>query len=215
MSNDATGLRVKLIYFRGDDRNLKQPRQLRVSNEWYTSAGELVRAMLLLKSWGGWTQHTALLRQAVAEAEKQAIERRSLPMLSRDGRLCGRTGMIRPQHLCISRAYAISGCRLISASEGSSGACPLDRAGIKAEQVFQDLARAGGGRCFLCDPAGDLEQLHERFREIGELVRLRGRGDAPGEQLLLAHLQSVKFEMVVGERVPSARCASQSQESEE
>ena len=66
-----------------------------------------------------------------------------------------------------------------------------------------------------CDPTGNLEQLHERFREIGELVRLRGRGDAPGEQLLLAHLQSVKFKMVVGERVPSPHCLSQSQESAE
>jgi hypothetical protein len=32
---------------------------------------------------------------------------------------------------------------------------------------------------------------------------------------MLEHMQSIPFEMTVGERVPSARCASESEESEE
>jgi len=40
-------------------------------------------------------------------------------------------------------------------------------------------------------------------------------GDAAGAQQLLEYLQTIPFEMTVGERVPSARCASQSERSEE
>ena len=44
------------------------------------------------------------------------------------------------------------------------GGCPLDRAGVGAEQAFQAIAEANGGAVFLFDPA----HLTERFSEIAE-----------------------------------------------
>jgi hypothetical protein len=41
------------------------------------------------------------------------------------------------------------------------------------------------------------------------------KGDAVGAQKLIEHMQSVPFEMVVEERVPSTRCVARSWESEE
>ena len=69
------GLEVQLVYFRGDgDEPSKQPRQLRVSNKWYTAPEELAHAIAAIEHWPGWTQHCRLLRHAVAEAEKQAVQ---------------------------------------------------------------------------------------------------------------------------------------------
>ena len=70
---EAPGAAVLVKYFRGDDRNPKRPRQLRTSKKWYTTPEELTRALTAIEPWPGWTQHCALLRDVVAEAEKQAI----------------------------------------------------------------------------------------------------------------------------------------------
>jgi hypothetical protein len=83
------------------------------------------------------------------------------------------------------------------------GGCPLDRAGISAEEAFRDIAEENGGVCFLLNP-GDLA---ERFGEIAAQAMLVAKGDATGAQLLLEHRQAVPFEMnVVDERLPSAKC---------
>jgi hypothetical protein len=70
-----TGLEVQLVYFRGDgDLPSKQPRQFRVSNKWYTAPEDLAHAIAAIEHWPGWTQHCRLLRNAVAEAQKRAVQ---------------------------------------------------------------------------------------------------------------------------------------------
>jgi hypothetical protein len=70
----SEGLQVRLAFFRGDDRSPKQTRQVQFSNKWYTAPEELARAIAKIDHWPGWTQHCRLLRHAVAEAEKQAVQ---------------------------------------------------------------------------------------------------------------------------------------------
>jgi hypothetical protein len=83
------------------------------------------------------------------------------------------------------------------------GGCPLDRAGVSAEQAFHAIAEANGGAVFLFDPA----HLRERFTEIAERAALAAKGDAIGAQALLEHLRTVPFDMVVGEQA-NAKCKS-------
>jgi hypothetical protein len=83
------------------------------------------------------------------------------------------------------------------------GGCPLDRAGINAEQAFRDIAAANGGAVFLFDPM----QLKERFGGIAERAMLTVRGDAISAQLLLEHLRTIEFEFVVGQQA-HVKCGS-------
>jgi hypothetical protein len=200
---ERSGLQVQLAYFRGDDGSPKRPRQFRVSNKWYTDPVDLARDMTAIEHWPGWTQHCRLLRHAVAEAEKQAIQ--ELVIIS--DAFEQRTPM-RPQgdDLEAARVHA---CRLhslgVQIAAGFKGvirnACPLDRAGISAEHAFREIVE-GVGYCFLLDPA----ELGARFKEIATAATLAAKGDAAGAQALLQHLRTVPFDMVVGEQVATAKC---------
>jgi hypothetical protein len=202
------GLQVKLAFFRGDDRFPKQPRQLQFSNKWYSSAEELARAIAAIELWPGWTQHCRLLRQVVKEVEKQAIQELVIisdafeerTPLRPDGDDL-RAALVHAKRLRDLGVTTTIGFRGII-----RGGCPLDRAGINAEQAFHDIAAANGGAVFLFDPV----QLKERFGEIAERATLTAKGDAIGAQLLLEHLRTVEF-VVVGAQV-HAKCGSDAQD---
>jgi hypothetical protein len=208
----SAGLQVQLWYFRGDGDG-KRPRQFRVSNKWHTTPEELAQKIAAIEHWGGWTQHCRLLRHAVEEAEKQAVhqvviisdafERQTPRRPDGDDLAAARVHAARLRQL---------GVTLVVGYKGTiAGACPFDRAGKHAERDFRDITHENGGYCFLYDPV----QLGERFGEIAAQARLNARGDVAGAQRMIEHLQTIPFEMTVGERVPSARCASESQASEE
>jgi hypothetical protein len=153
----------------------------------------------------------------IRDAEKQAVQRVVIISDSFE-----RVTPRRPDgdNLAAARVHAARfrdlGVKLDVGYKGTiRGACPLDRAGIDGEHAFRDITRENGGYCFLCDPGRDPMQLGERFAEIAAQVRLRAQGDAVGAQRLLEHVQTIPFEMTVGERLPSARCASQPEGSEE
>ena len=200
------GLEVQLAYFRGDgDQSSKQPRQFRISNKWYTAPEELAHAIAAIEHWPGWTQHCPLLRHAVAEAKKQAIQ--ELVIIS--DAFEERTPR-RPQgdDLLAARVHARRlrdlGVKIFVGYKGTiRGGCPLDRAGVSAEQAFRDIAEENGGACFLLNPA----ELAERFGEMATQAELAAKGDAVGAEALLEHFRTVPFEMpVVGEKVPNAKC---------
>jgi hypothetical protein len=194
----SAGLHVKLAFFRGDDRYSKQPRQLCVPDKWYDSAEELARAIAAIEHWSGWTQHCRLLRHVTEEAEKLAIQ--DLVIIS--DAFEERTPR-RPQGDDL-KAALIHAKRLrdlgVTITVGFRGVirggCPLDRAGVSAEEAFRDIAEANGGAVFLFDPA----HLGERFTEIAERAALAAKGDAVGAQALLQHLRTVPFDFVVGEQ---------------
>ena len=205
-------MRVRLGFFRGDG-SAKHPRQLKFSNDYYTSPEKLARAIAGIEHWPGWTQHCALLDRAVAEAEKQAVqqvviisdafERRTPRRPDGDDLMAARIHAARLRDL---------GVKIVVGYKGTiRGACPLDRAGVDAEQAFRDITLENGGYVFLFDPA----TAADRFAEIATQAMLTAKGDAVGAQKLIEHLRTAHFEMTVGEQVPSARCASQSEESEE
>jgi hypothetical protein len=199
------GLEVQLAYFRGDGQSSKQPRQFRVSNKWYTTPEELAHAIAAIEHWPGWTQHCKLLRHAVAEAEKQAVQQLVIISDAFEER-----SPRRPQgdDLLAARVHARRlrdlGVKIVASYKGTiKGGCPLDRAGVSAEQAFRDIARENGGAVFLLNAA----DLAERFGEIVTQATLAAKGDAVGAQALLEHLQTVPFELnVVGEQVPNAKC---------
>jgi hypothetical protein len=199
---ERSGLQVQLAHFRGDDGSPKRPRQFRVS-KWYTDPVDLARAMTAIEHWPGWTQHCRLLRHAVAEAEKQAIQ--ELVIIS--DAFEQRTPM-RPQgdDLEAARVHARRlrslGVQIAAGFKGViRNACPLDRAGIGAEHAFREIVEEAG-YCFLLDPA----ELGARFKEIATAATLAAKGDAAGAQALLQHLRTVPFDMVVGEQVATAKC---------
>jgi hypothetical protein len=214
----SSGLEVQLVYFRGDDRFPEQPRQLGASKRWYSSAAELARAIVAVEHWPGWTQHCRLLRHAISEAENKAVrqvviisdafERRSPRRPDGDDPAAARVHAARLRDL---------GVKLVVGYKGTiAGGCPFNRAGIGAEQTLRAVADENGGYVFLCDPASDPEQLVERFAEIVAQARLSAQGDHDGAQrLMLEHKQTVTFDMTVEERVSSAHCALQAEESEE
>jgi hypothetical protein len=200
------GLEVQLVYFRGDgDEPSKQPRQFRVSNKWYTAPEELAHAIAAIEHWPGWTQHCRLLRHAVAEAQKHAVQ--ELVIVSD---AFERRTPLRPQgdDLVAARVHARRlrdlGVKIAAGYKGNiRGGCPLDRAGVSAEQAFREITEENGGYCFLLNPA----ELAERFSDIATQAELVARGDAVGAQALLEHLRAVPFEMtVVGEQAPNAKC---------
>jgi hypothetical protein len=199
----STGLQVRLAFFRGDDRSSMQPRQLQFSKTWYSNAEELARAMAAIEHWPGWTQHCALLRHVAEEAEKCAVQ--EVVVISDAFEM--RTSL-RPQgddlHAALIHAQRLSdlGVTLTFAYKGTiRGGCPLDRAGINAEEAFRRITEANGGTCFLFNPA----HLTERFSQIAERATLTAKGDVNGAQVLLEHVQAVPFEMnVVGEKI--AKC---------
>jgi hypothetical protein len=74
------------------------------------------------------------------------------------------------------------GVKLVVGYKGTiRGACPLDRAGVDADQAFRDITRENGGYCFPCDPGCDPMQLGERFAEIAAQARMSAQDDAAGE----------------------------------
>jgi hypothetical protein len=198
------GLEVQLAYFRGDgdDQSSKQPRQFRVSTKWYTTPGELARAIAAVEHWPGWTQHCRLLRHVIAEAEQHAVQ--ELVIVSD----AFEKWTPRRPHGDDLRAALVHaerlrdlGVKITGAYKGTiRGGCPLDRAGVNAEQAFREIAAANDGACFLFDPG----TLAERFGEIAERAALAAKGDAAGTQALLQHFQAIPFEIemnVVGEQV--------------
>jgi hypothetical protein len=203
------GLEVQLVYFRGDgdEHSSKQPRQFRVSKKWYATPEELAHAIAAVEHWPGWTQHCRLLRHAVAEAEKQALQELVFITDAFEERT-----PLRPQgdDLVAARVHARRlrdlGVKIVAGYKGTiRGGCPLDRAGVSAEQAFTDIAEENGGYCFLLNPA----DLAERFDEIAAQAVLVTKGDTAGAHVLLEHLRAVPFEMetnVVDERVPNAKC---------
>ena len=200
------GLEVQLVVFRGYDApSSRQPRQFRVSKKWYSTPEELAQAIAAVEHWAGWTQHCRLLRHAVAEAEKQAVQQLVIISDAFEERT-----PLRPQgdDLLAARIHARRlrdlGVKIVAGYKGTiRGGCPLDRAGVNAEQAFRDITRENGGACFLLNPAN----LAERFGEIATQATLVAKGDAVGAQALLEHLQAVPFEMnVVGEQVANAKC---------
>jgi hypothetical protein len=196
---NAPGVEVQLVYFRGDE--------LKASDDWYTSADALARAIVSIEHQSGWTQHCRLLRHAVAQAEKQAIQ--SLVIVS--DAFEERTPL-RPQgdDLVAARVHAARlrdlGVKIVAGYKGTiKGGCPLNRAGVSAEQAFRDITEENGGYCFLFHSA----DLTQRFREIASQATLAAKGDAVGARALLEHLQIIPFDMnVVGERVGNAKCGS-------
>jgi hypothetical protein len=201
----AAGLQVQLAYFRGDDQSAKQPRQLRVSNKWYTTPEELARAIAAIEHWPGWTQHCRLLRHVAEEAEKHAIQQvivltdafeRQTP-----GRPHGDDFKAAQVH---AQRCADFGTKIVFGYKGTiQGGCPLDRAGVNAERAFRDIASESGGACFLFNPA----TLAERFGELASQAALAAKGDTAAAKLQLQHFQTIPFDMqtnVVGAQVP--RC---------
>jgi hypothetical protein len=201
----APGLQVQLCYFRGDDRLFEQPRQFRVSNKWYTRPKELASAIAGIEHWPGWTQHCRFLRHAVEEAQKQAVHEVVLVSDAFEERMPRRP---HGDDLAAARVHAKRlhdlGTKIAVGYKGTiRGSCPLERAGLDAEEAFRSIAEANGGHCFVLRP-GDIE---ERFGEIASQATLSAKGDAGGAQALLEHLRSVPFELnVVGEQV--AKCKS-------
>jgi hypothetical protein len=203
----SEGLEVRLAFFRGDDRSPKRPRQLQFSNKWYTAPEELARAIAAIDHWPGWTQHCRLLRRVAEEAERLAI--RELVIIT--DAFEERTPL-RPEgdDLLAARVHARRlrdlGVKIVAGYKGTiRGACPLDRAGVSAEQAFRDITEENGGYCFLLNPA----DVAERFDEIAAQAALVAKGDTAGAQAQLEHLRAVPFEMeanVVGEQVPSTKC---------
>jgi hypothetical protein len=104
------------------------------------------------------------------------------------------------------------GVKLVVGYKGTiQNGCPLDRAGPSALRAFRDITQENGGYVFPFDST----TAAERFAEIAKQVALAAKGDVIGVQKLIEHMQTVPFEMTVGEQVPTARCAAQSEESEE
>ena len=203
------GLEVQLAYFRGngDEQSSKQPRQFRVSKKWYSTPEELAHAIAAVEHWPGWTQHCRLLRHAFAEAEKHAVQELVIISNAFEERT-----PLRPEgdDLLAARVHARRlrdlGVKIVAGYKGTiRGGCPLDRAGVSAEQAFRDITEENDGHCFLFNTA----DLAERFGEIATQAALVAKGDTAGAQLQLEHLRAVPFEMetnVVGEQVPSAKC---------
>jgi len=207
------GLQVQLAYFRGDKQSAKHPRQLKFSKEWYSTPEKLAQAITKIDHWTGWTQHCRLLRYVVEEAKKSAIQQ--LVIISD---AFERQTPLRPDgdDLQAARVHARRlrdlGTQVVFGFKGIiRGGCPLDRAGIRAEEAFRDIAREADGYVFLFDPA----TLVARFTELAQSASFAAKGDMAGAQKLIEHMKSMPFEMVVEERQPSARCAAQAEGSEE
>lgn len=147
----------------------------------------------------GWTQHCRLLRGAIAEVEKCAVQEIVIVSDAFEQRT-----PLRPQGDDLQAALVHAkrlrdlGVTLSFAFRGIiRGGCPLDRAGVSAKQAFHNIAEANGGAVFLFDRA----QLKRRFDEIAERAMRVVKGDAIGAQLLLEHLRTIEFDFVVGEQV--------------
>ena len=201
----APGLEVKLIYFRGNgaDDSSKQPRQCRSSKKWYRTPEPLAAKITKIEHWPGWTQHCRLLRHAVAETENQAVQQVIILSDAFEEKTPRRPHGDDLKAACVHAQHLRDlGTKIVVGYKGTiRGGCPLDRAGISAEQAFGDIAEANGGYCFLLKPT----DLTERFSEIATQATLSAKGDSLGAQALLEHLRAVPFEMnLVGEQV--AKC---------
>ena len=201
----SAGLQVELVFFRGDDRSPQQPREF--SHQWYSNAKDLAQAIAAIEHWPGWTQHCRLLRFVAEEAKKYAIQElvvisdafeKQTPLRPQgDDLQAARIHAKRLRDLGVTLSYGFRGI--------IRGGCPLDRAGINAEEAFREIAEANSGAVFLFDPA----HLEERFGEIAKRAMLAAKGDVIGAQLLLEHLRTVEFDFVVGEQV-HAKCGTNS-----
>jgi hypothetical protein len=187
---------VQLVYFRGSE--------LRTSDQWYTSAEALTQAIISVEHKSGWTQHCRLMRHAVAEAEKQAIQELVIVSDAFEERT-----PLRPDgdDLVAAGVHAERlrelGVKIAIGYKGTiRGGCPLNRAGLSAEQAFRTIAQANGGYCFLLKAA----DIAKRFGEIGAQAKTMAEGDAAGAQRLLEHIRSIPFEMTVGEQA-NTKCS--------
>ncbi len=205
----AAGLEVQLVYFRGDDQRADQPRECRAS-KWFRDPEELARAMAAVEHWPGWTQHNRVLQHVLRQAEKGPVHELVIITDAFEQR-----GLRRPDgdsldEVCMdAMRQRRLGTKITAAYKGTiRGGCPLDRAGVSAEQAFRMIAEDNNGACFLYKP-GD-PNITKQFGELAAHAALQAQGDAAGAQVLLANLQSVPFEMdPVGEQVPSDRCATE------
>ncbi len=197
----AAGLWVKVAFFRGDGDD----RQFQISNEWYHTPEKLARAIAAIEHRPGWTQHCRLLRQVLEENKKQAVQQVVIVSDAFETKTPRRP---HGDDLVAAKMYAEHlrdiGTKVVYAYKGTiQGGCPLDRAGVGAEQAFREIAEANGGACFLLEPT----MLITRFNDIASQAVLAAQGDVAGAQQLLEHLQAVPFDMqtnVIGAQVP--RC---------
>jgi hypothetical protein len=198
----APWLQVQFCFFRGDGDD----RQFRVSKKWYDKPAELAHAIAAIEHTPGWTQHCRLLRHMVEEAERQAVQQVVLVTDAFETKTSRRPhGDDVTAALVHAQRLRDLGTTLTVAYKGTiHNACPLDRAGPTAEEVFRDLVEANDGAAFLLNPA----TVAERFREIADHAKHAAKGDAIGAQLRLEHLQAIPFDMqtnVVGAQVPRSK----------
>ena len=169
----SAGLQVKLAFFRGDDRSPQAAATIAILTSGTTTPEELARAIAAIEHWPGWTQHCRLLRHVAEEAEKHAIQELVIVSDAFEKRT-----PLRPQGDDL-RAALIHAKRLrdlgVTVSVGFRGiirgGCPLDRAGISAEQAFRDIAEENGGACFLFD-----RRTSQNASARSQIGRARGEG---------------------------------------
>jgi hypothetical protein len=208
-ANAGPRLQVQLAFFRGYDSPSSKHTSEFHADKWYGTAAELAQAIAEVEHWSGWTQHCRLLRHAVAEADKQAVQQLVIFSDAFEGRTPLRPQGDDLQAACVhAKRFRDAGGSISIVYKGTiRGGCPLDRAGIRAEQAFAEITEANGGVLFLLD-----HDLTERVGEIGSQAALAAKGDAVSAhsaQALLEHLRTIPFEMdqnVVGVQVPNAKC---------
>jgi hypothetical protein len=162
-----------------------------------------------IKHAPGWTRHGRALAHIIREAKKQPIH--AAVVLTDAVELRGRgnpDGDVMEEVCKQAIRLRRLGCTVDFGYKGTiRGGCPIDRAGPHAEQRIKEIAEDGGGCAFLYDPAD--AGFAKRFAQIATRAALVAKGNTVGARLLLEHLQAVPFHMnVVGEQVPSAKCAS-------
>jgi len=197
----APGLRVQVVTFRG------RP------SEWFPDPEEAAQWIGSIEHAPGWTRHGSAFAHIIREAKKQPIH--AALVLTDAVELRGPGNPDGDVMADLSKdAIRLKrvGCTISFAFKGIiKNGCPIDRAGPHAEQRIKEIAEDNGGAFFLYNPADP--EFTKRFGEIAAQAALTAKGDAAGARLLLEHLQAVPFDMnVVGEQVPSAKCASENEE---
>jgi hypothetical protein len=197
---------VQFVFFRGHDGFAN--RECKASR-WFSDPEALAQAIAQVEHKGGWTQHCRALAHAIKMAEEfpvdevvivtDAFEQRGPRRPDGDVLEDARTQAMHLRALGVNISIAYKGT--------IQGGCPLDRAGVGAEEAFRSIASANGGSCFLFDPK-KTGAAAKRFEQIAAHATCLAKGDAAGAQVLLAHMQSVPFSMdPVGVQV--SRCGSE------
>jgi len=217
----AAGLEVQFVYFRGDDEHSSRPRVCQASM-WFTDPEELTRAMAAVEHAPGWTQHNRVFKHVIKEAEKRPVHelviitdayegpagRQDLAIVEapRSRRLRRPHGDVLEEGCIDAMRLRRLGVKITVAYKGTiRHGCPLDRAGVGAEQAFQEITEDNNGSVFLYDPADP--DMVERFREVAAHAERMAKADMAGAQVLLEHMQSVPFEMdPVKDVEPISKC---------